>query len=537
MALPTFSARIAFATDPYDDTPSWTDVSSDLVAFTTKRGRQHQLDRFQAGTATILLRNVGGHYWPHNTGGDHYPNVKLGKRVNIRALWSETTYDLYTGFIRKMNPVWFSDKGQIQAGVEIECADLQRNLARGKKDVDYAQEATGTRVGNVLTSAGWNATEREIDAGDETVVATGAVEINLMEHLFKVQETELSTFFIKGNGYVKYDDRGAWAGNTSQATFGTGEIPLFDPVFPFEDDLLYNEIRLTRTGGAEQKVDDSDSIDDHGIRTLVRTGLLNISDVPVLMLAYYLLARHYDIKMRIKEFTVLPQLPDYEATLWPYVLGWEMGTRVTLVWTEADVNGEYFIEGIAHSWDYREGLWRTKYQCSDAARYLYAPDQRTDTIVPTANGTKIEFDTIVGGAGSNWASVADDNDATYVKRTLIGVHPIDVFDMAALPASSATIEEVKLYWRGLILGTPMLQQRAVTLIDGTYYYGDWEDTTGAFQEFSHVWAVSPKTSSVWTFAEFAAAEFGYQSKGLFITMTSEPAVARLWLEVKNTPIW
>ena len=85
MAVPDLTLRIAFATDPFSDSPSWDDVSADLLALHTKRGRQHQLDRFEAGTATFLLDNSHGNYWALNTGGDYYPNVKKRRRVNLRA--------------------------------------------------------------------------------------------------------------------------------------------------------------------------------------------------------------------------------------------------------------------------------------------------------------------------------------------------------------------------------------------------------------------------------------------------------------------
>ena len=55
-------ARIAFDTDPFAVTPTWTNVDSDLLSFSCKKGRKHQLDRMEAGTATIILNNNSGNY-------------------------------------------------------------------------------------------------------------------------------------------------------------------------------------------------------------------------------------------------------------------------------------------------------------------------------------------------------------------------------------------------------------------------------------------------------------------------------------------
>ncbi|MDD5512002.1 MAG: hypothetical protein PHI12_14535, partial [Dehalococcoidales bacterium] len=81
MARPTIVVRIAFATDPFADTPTWTDVSADVMSFSIERGRQHFLDRIEAGTVYLVLKNSSGNYWPNNAAGDYYPNVLPGKRI------------------------------------------------------------------------------------------------------------------------------------------------------------------------------------------------------------------------------------------------------------------------------------------------------------------------------------------------------------------------------------------------------------------------------------------------------------------------
>lgn len=542
--FPVFICRIAFASQPYTASPSWDDVSSDLISFSIKRGRQHQLDRFEAGTAVILLDNTDGHYWPNNTEGDHYPNIRIGKRVNIRATYNDVTYDKYTGFVRRWKPSWLSIEGLLHPVMQLECVDLQRNLARAKlnDETGYAQEMSGTRVGHVLDDLdppdGWP--DRDLDTGDALLLASGALEnIIAMNHLFAVQESELGIFWIKGDGDAVFQERGARLVapyDTSQATFGDGGLPIFDPDLSLDDDLLYNEARLKREGGDEQTWEDESSIADYGLRTLSKSGLLLTDDDIVLLYCLFFVARFQEAQMRAKSITIKPQVSGSESSLWPIVLGFEISTRVTLVRTEAGIDCEYFIEGIEDSYDYREGVWVTKYQLSDASTYFYEPDATEATLRPVAAGAIEEFDTIVGGEATNWESVADDdNDATYVKRTIVGVDPRDTFEMKSLPGS-ATIQEVKLLWRGRRIGDDNIQQRAVALVNGTYYYGDY-NVMGNWAEYTYTWAVSPDTSVAWTDVELAAAEFGYQSQGLYIVMTTEPCVSTLKLEIQYTPAW
>lgn len=66
MAQPVVSVQVAFETDP-GETPIWTDITADaevLRKFNVNRGRSSELDRFQAGRATITLANEDRRFDP-----------------------------------------------------------------------------------------------------------------------------------------------------------------------------------------------------------------------------------------------------------------------------------------------------------------------------------------------------------------------------------------------------------------------------------------------------------------------------------------
>ena len=537
------NCRIAFDTDPLAYPPTWTDVSSDLVNISTKRGRQHQLDRIEAGTANVLLKNIDGNYWPDNAGGDYDPNVKIGKRLNLWAIYDGTIYDIYTGFVRKWNPVWFSQEGNLCPGMQLECVDLQRNLARGKLDVDYAEEASGIRIGNVLDDAGWNATERDLDAGKEDIQATGAVQINPMEHLFLVQESELSDFFIRGDGYARYIERGERSAAIS-ATFGTGELPIHNPVFPLDDDLLYNEIRLTIEGGTEQSYSDADSILDFGLRTLSRSGLLLTADIAAYILCLYLLARYYEAKMRIKSFTIKPQTPGHETELWPLALGLDIGNRIALVWDEASIDGEYFIEDVEQSWDYREGLWETKFQCSDADQYYYTPDATEQTIRPDGAGATTE---LTPSAGANWNCVDEevaDDGGTYVYRS--NSPKLDTYTLQTPSYSQGIINKVTVHCRGSVnaLGSAPPDSTgyfcSVIRAGGTNYKGThYRPTDTNWHNISTEYVLNPKTGLAWTWADIVALEAGVEAEASVSggSYTGASLCTQVYVVINFTPEW
>lgn len=374
MAYPTVIARVAFDTDPMAVTPTWTDISSDVLSIYTKRGRQHELGRIEAGISTIQLKNTSGNYWPLNAGGDYYGKVLPGKKINIRATYSGTTYDLYTGFIEAWEPSWL---GQEVAITTVRCADVIKRFSKhDMNNAGEAEELSGTRVGNVLDEIGWPAADRDLDTGQTTLKATGAqVAVNAMTHLFLVQDTEVGIIFLAPDGDVQFQDRHARLKapyTTSQATFGedTGEQKYRFLRPSYDDQFIYNDIRRTRSGGTEQTASDATSQGDYGKSTSNRTDLLMLVDTEAKDQCDYMLSQNKDPVFRIKGQEIYPD--GDPANLYPKVLLYDISTRITLRNNEAHLDQDYHIEGITHSFDKRRRQsWVTTWQLSDATSVKY----------------------------------------------------------------------------------------------------------------------------------------------------------------------
>lgn len=391
MAVPSVVVRIAFDSDAFTASPVWTDVSSDLISFRIVKGRKNVLDRMESGIAEVVLKNTSGNYWPDNSGGSYFPNIKTTKRINIRATFSGTTYDLYTGFITKWLPSWRARTGTGGPIMTVLAADLIKNLSRfAINNAGYAQELSGTRVGNVLDDLGWSSADRDIDSGQTTLQATGAISnLRGQSHLQKVQETEAGIVFIAGDGDVQFQDRAARFASpftVSQATFDAspGNQLYMDADLSLDDDLLFTEVRITRTGGTEQVVSAETGGEGWSIgtvgkselglttvlafivgkRTLILSDLLMTTDAVALDLAGYYLSIFEDAILRAKSITIFPDRDD--ANLYPLILAFDISTRITLVLSQASINKDYHIEGITHTYRARELRWRTTWQLSDA---------------------------------------------------------------------------------------------------------------------------------------------------------------------------
>ena len=137
-----------------------------------------------------------------------------------------------------------------------------------------------------------------------------------------------------------------------------------DVELAYDDEFIYNDVRIQRSGGTEQVAVDSTSKTTYGQRSLSRTGLLMPNDVEALSQAEYLVYRYKNPALRAKSIIIYP---DSDPTnLYPKVLGYDIGTRITVQLTQAGIDADYHIEGINHDWDARRGQWITKWQLSDA---------------------------------------------------------------------------------------------------------------------------------------------------------------------------
>jgi hypothetical protein len=67
MTIPTRKVELALVTKP-TEAPTWIDVTPYLLELTSSRGRQYELDRFQAGTAQVVLDNSDRRFDPTYSG-------------------------------------------------------------------------------------------------------------------------------------------------------------------------------------------------------------------------------------------------------------------------------------------------------------------------------------------------------------------------------------------------------------------------------------------------------------------------------------
>ena len=207
--------EIAFDSDPFATSQTFTDVSTYVREFSIDRGRQHDLADYQTGTASVLLSNSDDRFNPLNTSSPYYDStnnvskITPFRQVKISATYDGTTSVLFRGFITSY-PESFGGQGS-DSSVRIRCVDAFKifNLntlgSRGWKigtagfsnlgtstRLGYAdvQEKSSLRIGRILNAFGWSSSDRVISTGDLDVQAGVPVTTNLLQALKSVEEAE-----------------------------------------------------------------------------------------------------------------------------------------------------------------------------------------------------------------------------------------------------------------------------------------------------------------------------------------------------------
>jgi|TARA_B100001939_G_scaffold237391_1_gene204867 hypothetical protein len=374
------TVEIAFDSNPLDSSQSFTDVSQFLRSFTTNRGRISNLDKFQTGTATVVLDNRDNRFSPNQT--SHFFDSSTGitkiqplKRLRIRATHSSTTYDIFHGFVESF-PVNYAGQGS-DSTVKIKVVDAFKLFFNAKLDgigwnlgisllgsttrltLTQAQELSSIRVKNILDSFGYS--NQAISTG-QLQVTTQSTTDDLLTALRKVETAENGTFFIAANGDATFRDRNFRLTNTTTAaaTFGQGgsDLPYSDIKTSYDDNKIINTVQRTRTGSSNTQIAiDSDSINRFGTHVLTENNTLNIQDSDASSIAEQKVVSNSIPQTVVEQLSFRPQ---QDPNLWVKALGLDIGSFVEAkVTTPSSTIETYdlFIERIKHKVDARNKTW------------------------------------------------------------------------------------------------------------------------------------------------------------------------------------
>ena len=321
------------------------DISPYFRSGDTHRGAQRELQRVEAGTASLTLDNRDGRFTPFNIASPYYPNVLPMRRIRIRAVWDANTYPVYYGFVEGW-PVTFNDT---DTTTQVSLVDGFKILSLAFISGDFPEQGSGARVAAILDAVGWLAAETDIDVGTVTVPAVTLDNVSALEHIQQIEHAEAGRFFIGRDGKAVFKDRTAQVNpdftDRTWADDGTG-MSYRDVVIVCDDELILNDVHLTREGGVEQVATDLSSQNEFGIRSTAETGIQLSDDTQVLARADVTLLKYAQPVQR------LAQLADdaMQHEHWDRVLARELNDYALAIETRTATAQVSSIEGISHSW-------------------------------------------------------------------------------------------------------------------------------------------------------------------------------------------
>jgi hypothetical protein len=305
---------------------TFVDLTSIVLSINIKRGRNRQLDQFNAGTAQVVFNNNSRILDPLNTSSPYYPFVLPRSPIIIYANGTP----IYTGFVED----WDLDYQNANQGrMFARCVDAFGTLANQQLNAfTPSAETSGVRVSTVLDRPEINYQgSRSIGTGSSTLGAYAvSQDTNVLNYLQQVNTSEQGYFFTAADGSLTFKGRSSVLNPVSGASFttnGTG-IPYMTLVNQYGSELLYNYIVTQSPAGAAQTSSDSTSIALYQTQNYNLLNLLNSTTTEVASLGAYLLGKYRNPVVR---FTgVSCELAALTSAQWATIFAIDLTSIVTV---------------------------------------------------------------------------------------------------------------------------------------------------------------------------------------------------------------
>ena len=328
---------------------TFVDLTSIVLSVNIKRGRNRQLDQFNAGTAQVVFNNNSRILDPLNTSSPYYPYVLPRSPIVIYANGTP----IYTGFVED----WDLDYQNANQGrMFARCVDAFGTLANQQLNAfTPSAETSGVRVSTVLDRPEINYQgARSIGAGTSTLGSYAvSQDTNVLNYLQQVNTSEQGYLYTAADGTLTFKGRSSVLNPVSGASFttnGTG-IPYMSLVNQYGSELLYNYIVTQSPAGAAQTNSDSTSIALYQAQNYNLLSLLNSTTSEVNGLGAYLLGKYRNPVVR---FTgVSCELAALTSAQWSTIFAIDLTSVVTVqkdysTGTPASESQTLITSGIEH---------------------------------------------------------------------------------------------------------------------------------------------------------------------------------------------
>ena len=366
---------------------AFADLTSIVQSVNITRGRNRQLDQFNAGTATISFYNASRILDPLNTASIYYPFVLPRCPVIINA----NGVPIYTGLITDWNLDYdMANKDIMYAS----CSDNFTILANQQLNAHTTTaELSSTRVSTVLAYPEilyQGATS--IGTGSSTLGGTAASadfsiaqDTTLLNYLQLITTSEQGYLYMSAAGTLTFKGRSSVLNPVASATFNTTgtAIPYQTLINQFGDELLYNFITTQSPAGAVQSTSNSASIALYQAQQYSILDLLNSTTAEVAALGNYLLGKYQNPVLRFTGLST--QLAALSTVNQNLLFSLDL-TNVTTVeknfvtGTPLTDSQTLIISGISHSIQPGSHIVSYTFESTDGNQYLTLDDSIFGTL-------------------------------------------------------------------------------------------------------------------------------------------------------------
>jgi hypothetical protein len=329
------------------------DIATDSFSIQIQRGRSRELDEFEAGSATVTLRNFNRLYDNLYSASTYFGDLVPGKRVQIE-MYGQL---IFAGTIEDWNLDWTVDGDAVATFIAFDAlADL------GRREFDEwtttGTQAPGARLTAMLdrSEVGFGA-NRDFDTGQASLqsdlVTWGS---NVLNYAQLVSKSDLGRLFAARDGTLTFRDRHNLASATAVVTFrddgGAGGAVFHGVTTQTGSEALFNRAGVDREGGTLQTANDTTSQAAYGVRPIIGlSGLLMDTDIQSADMGQYLVSIYKDPATRISSITCRLHDPRLSA-LRGTIAALDMGDVIEGIWTPRDVGSAIdqvlCIEGVSH---------------------------------------------------------------------------------------------------------------------------------------------------------------------------------------------
>jgi hypothetical protein len=356
----TLDSSVLDGTDVLDGSTDFVDITEYVQSVNINRGRQTQLDTFNAGTLNIVANDQasGRQFDPLNTDSPWYQgDLGIAPRRQVQVYGGTAgTAAMFSGYVFDLNIDYAEPQLSSATILGVDAlAQLSQTTLTG---FTPSAELTSARVNTILdrSEVAWSTALRSISTGVATCGSVAYEDAtNALAALQAVQFAEDGRLFATRSGLIEFDARVSTSFGTAVASLGgtaVNSIPIQSLSNVYGAETVVNRATVQISGGTVSSVaNGTASQTEYGIKTFSLTDIPLNTAAAGSALATNLVGRFSEPEVRFSEASVLVNmLTDAQQE---QIAALEIGDilSVTRVFTSGDpltVTQNVVVESIQH---------------------------------------------------------------------------------------------------------------------------------------------------------------------------------------------